>query len=118
MGGDEFVILLDGRPGPIAPIADRLVAALSAPTQLDGIEVTLAASIGVARRRAGETREQTVRRADDVLLAAKRDGKCCWRGDADDTHIVRPERTTNLVNIFRQAVLCLARTRGAGYVSG
>jgi GGDEF domain-containing protein len=89
------VILLGGRPGPIAPIADRLVAAFSAPTQLDGVDVTLAASIGVARRRAGETREQTVRRADAALLAAKRGGKSCWRGDADDTHTVRPERTRN-----------------------
>jgi diguanylate cyclase (GGDEF)-like protein/PAS domain S-box-containing protein len=95
MGGDEFVILLDGRPGPIGPIADRLVDAMSAPTRLDGFDVTLAASIGVARRRASETREQTVRRADDALLAAKRAGKSRWRGDPDDTHIVRSGRTTN-----------------------
>jgi diguanylate cyclase (GGDEF)-like protein len=95
MGGDEFVILLGGRPGPIAPIAERLVAALSAPSRLDDLDVTLSASIGVARRRAGESCEQTVRRADDALLDAKRAGKCRWRGDPDDTLVVRPERTTN-----------------------
>jgi hypothetical protein len=36
-----------------------------------------------------------VRRADDALLAAKRAGKSRWRGDPDDTQVVRTGRTTN-----------------------
>jgi diguanylate cyclase len=49
-GGDEFLILLAElqQPGDAAVVAGKLVAALAAPTTVDGRPVQLSASIGVA----------------------------------------------------------------------
>ncbi len=68
-GGEEFVIALPGTGLREAHrIADRLREAVSeeAPTTV---------SIGCAERAPGEDAESTIRRADQVLLAAKRHGK-------------------------------------------
>ncbi len=78
-GGEEFVIALPGTGLREAHrIADRLREAVSggAPTTV---------SIGCAERALGEAAESTIRRADQVLLSAKRHGKNLVR-------IARPPR--------------------------
>lgn len=68
-GGEEFVIALPGADDLAARhVAERLRNAILA-------TVPTSASIGVAVRRPGEPAESVVRRADDLLLAAKRRGK-------------------------------------------
>ena len=50
LGGDEFAVLLSGTadPGTAVGVARRLLVALAAPAALDGLQVEVRASVGVA----------------------------------------------------------------------
>jgi diguanylate cyclase (GGDEF)-like protein/PAS domain S-box-containing protein len=82
LGGDEFAILLeDGGEGVgAADVAARILKALEAPFQLDGKEVFIRASIGIATSGAGratgpEGAEELLRNADVAMYIAKEAGK-------------------------------------------
>ena len=82
LGGDEFAILLeDGGEGVgAADVADRILKALDAPFQLDGKEVFVRASIGIASSGANGTigpegAEELLRNADVAMYIAKEAGK-------------------------------------------
>jgi diguanylate cyclase (GGDEF)-like protein/PAS domain S-box-containing protein len=74
LGGDEFAVLLDD---PAAAdeafrVAERLIDALAAPYQLDGRELFVRASIGVAlAARTGQPADELLRDADMAMYAAK-----------------------------------------------
>jgi diguanylate cyclase (GGDEF)-like protein len=78
LGGDEFAILVaedDG--GRVATdISERVLAALQTPFALGGVEITVAVSIGVARRQP-ETIDaaELLRQADFAMYMAKGAGK-------------------------------------------
>ncbi|WNI19809.1 EAL domain-containing protein [Streptomyces sp. ITFR-21] len=87
LGGDEFAALITG-PGPgdqggapglresqIREIADRLRAALSAPYPLEGGEVRVGASVGIAFAEPGATPSEVMRNADLAMYRAKQSGK-------------------------------------------
>jgi diguanylate cyclase (GGDEF)-like protein len=81
-GGDEFAILLspgkDGRAP--ATIADRIIAHINRPFQIDGYEIVVGASVGVAKiHRDGLTLETLLSNADLALYAAKAEGRNRWR---------------------------------------
>jgi diguanylate cyclase (GGDEF)-like protein len=89
-GGDEFVVLLEELADRSAAesVADRVVTAVAAPVALDGHEVTVSASVGIALARAGHISPSDVLRdADAALRWAKTGGKACgvvyepWMGD-------------------------------------
>lgn len=68
-GGEEFVVALPGADEVAARhVAERLRNAVLA-------TVPTSASVGVAVRRPGEPAESVLRRADDLLLSAKKRGK-------------------------------------------
>jgi diguanylate cyclase (GGDEF)-like protein len=78
MGGDEFVVLIDGASFEVAPelVAERLLAVMRQPFELDGTAMPLLvnATIGIAigdRATAGEL----LRDADVALYGAKAAGK-------------------------------------------
>ena len=50
LGGDEFAIVLasDVSPNEVSDFSDRLIAALSARYDLDGLDVVVGASVGIA----------------------------------------------------------------------
>jgi len=78
LGGDEFAILqLDiASLSEAANLAQRLVAALSAPFDLDGSEVNVGASIGIAIAPIdASTSDQLVKQADLALYRAKAAGR-------------------------------------------
>jgi len=80
LGGDEFVVMLEGLTDPDAAtrLAARIVASLAlwAPYPLDGREVIVQASVGVAVGRAGAaTAADLLRDADTALYRAKAAGK-------------------------------------------
>ncbi|HEY5836153.1 putative bifunctional diguanylate cyclase/phosphodiesterase [Streptomyces sp.] len=86
LGGDEFAALVigtgtgagadrDPRERRIREIADRLRAALSAPYRVDGAEVRVGASIGIAFAEPGATPSEVLRNADLAMYRAKQAGK-------------------------------------------
>ncbi|WP_256070046.1 MULTISPECIES: putative bifunctional diguanylate cyclase/phosphodiesterase [unclassified Streptomyces] len=83
LGGDEFAALITGPDGAdpgvrerqIREIADRLRTVLSAPYRLDGGEVRVGASIGIAFAEAGATPTEVMRNADLAMYRAKQAGK-------------------------------------------
>ena len=77
LGGDEFAIVLsaDASPNGTSDFAARLIRILSECYDIDGIEVTVGASIGIALSPGdGETSEELMRNADMALYRAKSDG--------------------------------------------
>ena len=77
LGGDEFGIILDGKEAPAAArVAERLLAALDEPVEVDGRQVTARASIGIVDgSAAGATTAQLLANADIAMYEAKDDGK-------------------------------------------
>ncbi|MGW8729740.1 putative bifunctional diguanylate cyclase/phosphodiesterase [Streptomyces sp. NPDC055808] len=83
LGGDEFAALIlgDGTRDPAAreyqvrEIADRLRLTLSQPYQIDGNDVRVAASIGVAFAEPGVGAGELLRNADLAMYRAKKGGK-------------------------------------------
>ncbi|GAA3451823.1 bifunctional diguanylate cyclase/phosphodiesterase [Dactylosporangium matsuzakiense] len=74
LGGDEFAVLTTDRP-PDDAVAERILAALSAPVHTHGHVLTATASVGVAARAEGESAQDLLRHADIAMYAAKRRGK-------------------------------------------
>lgn len=83
LGGDEFAALIVGdgtrdraaRERHILELADRLRLTLSQPYLIDGNEVRVAASIGVAFAEAGLGAGELLRNADLAMYRAKAGGK-------------------------------------------
>ncbi len=78
LGGDEFAILLEDGADLAESIAvcRRILEALQAPLQIDGQEIGIAASIGVAAARLeSERADELLRNADVAMYTAKAAGK-------------------------------------------
>ncbi|WP_211231220.1 putative bifunctional diguanylate cyclase/phosphodiesterase [Streptomyces purpureus] len=83
LGGDEFAALILGDGGhdrsareyQVHEIADRLRLTLSQPYRIDGTEVRVAASIGVAFAEPGISAGDLLRNADLAMYRAKAAGK-------------------------------------------
>ena len=74
LGGDELAILTDDAGTAATDLASSLLAALDAPIAVEGHEVRLSASIGVANG-AGATATDVMRFADAARHDAKRAGR-------------------------------------------
>jgi diguanylate cyclase (GGDEF)-like protein/PAS domain S-box-containing protein len=78
LGGDEFnvVLPLTGDRERLSAIARALIERLSLPYTIDGVHVSIGASVGIAIGPAdGATADAMTRNADLALYAAKADGK-------------------------------------------
>jgi diguanylate cyclase (GGDEF)-like protein len=73
-GGDEFTVLAREVAGPeeAAAIAVRLTEAVREPLSLEGEEVSLTPSIGIALGKGIRKPEELLERADAAMYAAKR----------------------------------------------
>jgi diguanylate cyclase (GGDEF)-like protein len=89
-GGDEFVILLSevGEAGDAVAIADKVSAALRAPSRVADHVIRLTASIGISLRPDhGEDADTLIQRADDAMYCAKRRGRSsCVFGEDGSTN--------------------------------
>ena len=79
LGGDEFAILLE-ESTDVAPaeVGDRILRAFDAPFRLDGRELQVGASIGVAHAGGLDddaSADDLLRRADVAMYVAKNEGK-------------------------------------------
>jgi diguanylate cyclase (GGDEF)-like protein len=82
-GGDEFVVVCpDVRTSAAAcRIAEHLLAELSRPAAVDGVEHRLTASIGIAvtsRGAMSQSAEMLLRNADTAMYRAKEEGRDGW----------------------------------------
>jgi diguanylate cyclase (GGDEF)-like protein/PAS domain S-box-containing protein len=77
LGGDEFAVLMEGigRLSEVGRVADALVESLNLPFQLDGREVRVGASVGVAISAAEAGAEALLSNADIAMYHAKAGGK-------------------------------------------
>jgi diguanylate cyclase (GGDEF)-like protein len=82
LGGDEFTLLLPGTADAVAAarVAGKVLAMLRQPFDLDGQELFLTVSVGVALYpEDGDDAETLVRNADTAMYRAKEDGKDTYR---------------------------------------
>jgi diguanylate cyclase (GGDEF)-like protein len=82
VGGDEFVVLQLGgtQPAGATRLAEAILAALELPVCVDGRDIKIGASIGVALATPEvATPRDLIRRADAALYAAKDAGRGTWR---------------------------------------
>ena len=95
-GGDEFAILLEDTRSPeeVAEIADRVLEALEGALDVDGTEVFIRASMGIAILEAEDAMtsaaDELMRNADVAMYQAKREGKGQYR-------VFEPEMHANVV---------------------
>jgi diguanylate cyclase (GGDEF)-like protein/PAS domain S-box-containing protein len=77
VGGDEFVVVVEGLDDPeeLDTVAARLVASLDDPFDLGGHHHTMTLSLGGAVGTFPETADDLMMRADMALLRAKRQGR-------------------------------------------
>ena len=75
-GGDEFAILLPGAHDQAAEaVAAKVLEALAAPVFVEGTQIQVTASIGLARISFKSDEETALRESDVALYAAKRAGR-------------------------------------------
>ncbi|MFH1301482.1 MAG: EAL domain-containing protein [Planctomycetota bacterium] len=106
LGGDEFIILLDGirNPREVVSVADRLLADLARPYNLKNHEVYSTASMGIVIGNKHYKRaEDVIRDADTAMYEAKRNGKSRYV-IFDDSMRKRVMREMMLENDLRKAI--------------
>jgi diguanylate cyclase (GGDEF)-like protein/PAS domain S-box-containing protein len=82
LGGDEFAVLVTDLTAPreMEVLAQRILVALGDPVIIEGHDVRVRATIGIATNQASvSTAEQLLRNADRAMYVAKQRGKGCWQ---------------------------------------
>jgi diguanylate cyclase (GGDEF)-like protein len=104
LGGDEFAILLERAERVEAEsVAGRLVDAFRAPFFVEGREMSVHASIGIADAGRDDGTEDLLRNADVAMYAAKTKGKGGYAWYELDMH-VRVRRRQELASALERAV--------------
>jgi diguanylate cyclase (GGDEF)-like protein len=76
LGGDEFAVLVEqAAEEQLVELAERVAGALRSPFVLEGKEVSIAASIGIASAPGGDAAGELVRNADVAMYKAKARGR-------------------------------------------
>jgi diguanylate cyclase (GGDEF)-like protein len=73
-GGDEFVVISSAPGGDPTDLAERVCAALAQPFDLDGQEIFLSGSVGIATSASGRDPERLLAEADAAMYRAKDKG--------------------------------------------
>ncbi|MGA9580711.1 MAG: EAL domain-containing protein [Allosphingosinicella sp.] len=95
LGGDEFEAILPGieEEGRLSELARRLIEQVSLPYKIEGHEIRIGTSVGIAVAVPGKTlAEGLIKDADVALYAAKADGRGTFRLFAQEMHALATER--------------------------
>jgi diguanylate cyclase len=106
LSGDEFAIIQTGVPHPdgAATLAERLVASVGQPFELDDQQTMIGTSIGIALFPGdGDTGEDLIRAADTALYRAKEAGRHTFRFFEASMDLLLQERS-QLERDLRQAL--------------
>ena len=82
LGGDEFALMLRGvsSPAQAARTAERIVKVMSAPFSIEGNQIVVGASVGIAMApQDGTTTEALMKNADLALYRAKNEGRSVFK---------------------------------------
>jgi diguanylate cyclase (GGDEF)-like protein len=129
LGGDEFAVLLESIDREVSPeiVAQRLVETISRPYDIDGHQLIIGASIGIALGPAdAATTNEVLIAADLALYAAKSAGRGTYRFFAREMNEeirARQEIETDLraaliegqLELYYQPVVALADRRIVGF---
>ena len=129
LGGDEFQIILPGisERAELSRIGQAIIHSLSQPYSIDGSQVVIGASIGVAVALADGTGAETlIRNADLALYVAKAEGRGLLRyyepamhEDAEDRRQLeqdlRHAMVTGGLHLAYQPIVCAATERITGF---
>jgi len=102
LGGDEFVILLPNLPSPkeAAAISVKLIRVLERPFLVEGHEIFIGASVGIATYpHCGDNKKELIRNADTALHRAKENGRHKYEfytQEMNRQHLHRLELETSL----------------------
>ncbi|HEV8115465.1 MAG TPA: EAL domain-containing protein, partial [Acidimicrobiales bacterium] len=87
LGGDEFSVLLENTSETeVKVLAERILKVLLAPVLVQGKEVVLSGSIGIALSDSGEDADELLRNADVAMYTAKGAGKGQFRMFEPEMH--------------------------------
>ncbi len=77
LGGDEFAVLLEDVRDPVGPavLAQKLIAALARPFDLEELELRTGTSVGIAIAPPGSDTDRVLREADVALYSVKSAGR-------------------------------------------
>lgn len=106
LGGDEFQVIVPGRANrtQLGALAANIIHGLSQPYTIDGQQVVIGASIGIAvSPDDGMTNEALIRNADLALYAAKDGGRGRYHFYAEDLH-AEAEARADLERDLREAI--------------
>lgn len=80
LGGDEFAILVEDIPDTAAAVqvAERVLDVLHQPLALEGQELYLGVSVGIAWSYEGQSVTDLLRHADSAMYSVKHTGKGCY----------------------------------------
>jgi diguanylate cyclase (GGDEF)-like protein len=109
MGGDEFAIIQAGvkHPADAAALANRIIGVASEPYEIDGRQVIIGTSVGIAMAPMdGQSSEELMRNADLALYCAKGEGRGTF-------HFFEPDMQAQ-VQIRRALEIDLRKALGAG----
>jgi len=82
LGGDEFTIILNEtfKRDDVSTVANKIIAAIAIPFDLDGQTAQIGISIGIARyAEEASTEDELMKLADAAMYEAKAAGKNTYR---------------------------------------
>lgn len=105
MGGDEFVILISGQHlTEVETVAQKLLDSTTTPFQIEGHELTISLSIGIATYPAdGDNFDTLYQRADAAMYRAKQTGRNRYSFFTAELE-ARSARTLHIANALRRAL--------------
>jgi diguanylate cyclase (GGDEF)-like protein len=129
LGGDEFAIvqLPKNKPDDCIALAKRLIAAIGGPFDLEGHQVIVGVSVGIAIAPAdGSNFDQLLKNADMALYRAKMDGRGVYRffePEMDERMQARRKLELDLrqalalgeFELFYQPLIALEQNRVTGF---
>ncbi|MCA0318806.1 MAG: EAL domain-containing protein [Proteobacteria bacterium] len=94
LGGDEFVVILnDCEAAHASAVADRILAALAQPIEIDAMALPVSASIGISLfPEDGRDREALLKHADTAMYEAKNAGRGTHRFFSPEMNRIAQER--------------------------
>ncbi|MEO7367738.1 MAG: EAL domain-containing protein [Gemmatimonadaceae bacterium] len=103
LGGDEFAVLLDDEISRPMQVADAILEAFTAPFTVQGNDIVVTMSIGIATMLPHQGADDVLRNADLALYRAKGEGKACAASYEPEMHVAA-RRRLELETELRRAI--------------